>query len=393
MSERVWSRRELMTTTGHAAAALALGGLALNGGRLALGPAVSRALDDSGPLGRELRIGYLPITDAAALLVAHEKGFLAEAGLPSATPVLFRGWEALAQAFLVGEVDAVHLLMPFAVQLRLAKKADLAVLAWGHTNGSALTVSPRITRTEQLAGTTVAIPYWWSVHTVLLQRLLAAAGLRAVIREAPSAARKTVQLAVMAPAEMVPALASGQIGGFVVADPFSSVAEVKGAGRVHRFLGDVWHDHACCGIAVRRSLVDETPQAAQALTTAVVRAQQWLDGHRAEAAPVLTGGGYLPQPQPAIARVLTGARPAGTQTLHPAWKGAQLGFSAFPRPSYTEELVTLMQRTTVDGDRSFLTGLDAASVHGQLVDDRFVRRSLSDLSLPVPTRTTEEVLP
>lgn len=76
------------------------------------------------------------------------------------------------------------------------------------------------------------------------------------------------------------ALASGAIAGFTVADPFSAVAEAKGAGHVHRFLGDVWHDHACCAITVRQDLVEQRPRAVQALTDGVVAAQAWLDANR-----------------------------------------------------------------------------------------------------------------
>ncbi|MTB71615.1 ABC transporter substrate-binding protein [Arsenicicoccus cauae] len=388
------TRRELLLATARGGAALGLAGLTANGARIAVAPTVSGWRDDAGALGRELRIGYLPITDAAALLTAHQRGFLADAGLPAARPVLFRGWESLAQAFLVGDVDVVHLLMPFALQLRLAQHADVRVLAWGHTNGSALTVGRSITRTEQLAGTTVAIPYWWSVHNVLLQRLLAASGLRAVVRQAPSVSAGTVQLVVMSPAEMVPALASGRVSGFVVAEPFCSVAEVKGVGRVLRFLGDVWHDHACCGIAVRGDLVDAHPAAAQALTTGVVQAQQWLEGHRADAAAVLGAeGGYLPQPAAAVSRVITGRRPPATITRHPGWQGQRLGFSAYPRPGYTAELASLMQATTVDGDRGFLRGIDPGTVHAGLVDERFVRQAARDLHLPLPVTTPEEVAP
>ena len=116
------TRRGLLRTTGHIAAAAGLGGLALRGGWLAVEPAT---VASKPALDREVRIGYLPITDASALLVAHERGLLAAAGLPSAKPILFRSWDALAQALAVGDVDVVHLLMPFALQLRLGKKVPL----------------------------------------------------------------------------------------------------------------------------------------------------------------------------------------------------------------------------------------------------------------------------
>ncbi|WP_163589762.1 ABC transporter substrate-binding protein, partial [Klebsiella pneumoniae] len=79
-----WTRRDTLD-------ALARGGLAalLGGGALGLsGGAVHAAEDETG------RIGYLPITDATALLVAHAKGFFEEAGLKVAEPTPVRSWSA-----------------------------------------------------------------------------------------------------------------------------------------------------------------------------------------------------------------------------------------------------------------------------------------------------------
>ncbi|MDO5533733.1 MAG: ABC transporter substrate-binding protein [Propionibacteriaceae bacterium] len=374
-------RRTLLRTAGRVGAAAGLTALAGRGAWLAAEPALSRLTP---ALDRELRIGYLPITDASALLVAHERGFLAAAGLPSARPILFRSWDALAQALAVGEVDAVHLLMPFALQLRLGKQVPLKVVSWGHTNGSTLTVGTGVQHTADLAGSRVAVPSWWSVHSVLTQRILREAGLRPVHGTPPAPGQ--VELVVMAPADMVPALASGAIAGFTVADPFSAVAEAKQVGHVHRFLGDVWHDHACCAITVREDLIATRPRAVQALTDAVVAAQAWLEANRAGAGALLTGGGYLPQPEPAVSRVFTRTpEPYAGINRHPDWSPERLGFSAFPQAGYTEALVELLRETSIDGDTSFLA-TDAASIHADLVEDRFVTASLAAAGLPTSAR-------
>ena len=381
------TRRGLLRTTGHVAAATGLGALALRGGWLAAAPGFAAAKP---ALDREVRIGYLPITDASALLVAHERGFLAAAGLPSATPILFRSWDTLAQALAVGDVDVVHLLMPFALQLRLGKKVPLRVVSWGHTNGSTLTVANTIARTEQLSGRKLAIPSWWSVHSVLTQRILATTGLKPVIGTAASTG--TVELVVMAPADMVPALASGSIAGFTVADPFSAVAESKGVGHVHRFLGDVWKDHACCAITVREELVAQRPQAVQALTDAIVAAQAWLESNRSTAGALLTSAGYLPQPPAAVSKVFT--RDAAAYTAidkHADWHPERLGFSAYPHATYTAALVELLRATAIDGDTSFLPK-DGASAHAELVDDSFVLESLRRAG-NIPTPRVELIEP
>ncbi|WP_028921531.1 ABC transporter substrate-binding protein [Pseudonocardia acaciae] len=345
-----------------------------------------------------LRVGYLPITDASPLLVAHAHGGFASAGVPAGRPVLFRGWESLAQAFLAGELDVAHLLMPFAVQLRYALGAPLRIVAWNHTNGSALTVGPWVRGLGDLAGHSVAIPFWWSIHNVVLQRMLRAAGLTAVVRQEPSAEAGTVRLVVMSPADMLPALDTGTIAGYIVADPFNAAAELRSVGRIARFVGDAWRDHACCVVVVRQDLIDSAPHAVQAVTDAVAGAQLWIGAHRRDTAGLLTSGRYLPQPLPAVTRALSrAATDPALEVGNPGWHGERIGFGPYPFPGYTEALVHAMRDTVVDGDRRFLDGLSPAGVHRELVDDRFVLRSLGALGgpgafgLPASLTRTEEV--
>lgn len=402
------SRRQLLRLTGRTATGIALAGLAGTGAYRSFAsgaPTGAGAVDAPGAaptqttvrdvIHRPVRIGYLPITDASALLGAYELGLLAAAGVPAQRPILFRSWDAMAQALTTDQVDVVHMLMPMALQLRMGQSAPIKVIGWGHTNGSALTVRPDVTDLSQLAGTTVAIPFWWSIHNILLQRMLAVAGLTPITSGTPSSAAGTVALTVMAPADMVPALAARSIAGFVVADPFSAVAEKQGVGVVHRFLGDVWRRHACCAITSTEAFTTQHPQAAAAVTTAVVQAQQWLAGHRQEAgALVTTRGGYLPQAPGAVSTVFT-RKPEAYAGIarHPDWHGEQLGFEAYPVRSYTERLVELMHQTKALGDTSFLRGLTGADAHAQLVDERFVTGSLRQLGAPLTTTRQEQIAP
>ena len=375
------SRRGLLC---GCAGLIAAGGIA---GMADLGRA---ALQQGSDTGRRLRIGYLPITDAAPLLVADR------AATDFAEPVLFRSWAALAEAFLTRQVDIAHLLMPMAVQLKFGLGAPAHILGWNHTNGSALTVAPGITELGQLAGTQVAIPFWWSIHNIVIQQLLRAHGLRPVIRGSASRAAGTVELVVMSPSDMIPALANGSISAFTVADPFNAAAELRGIGRIHRFLGDLWRNHACCALVVHQDLVDRRPAAAQAVADMVVGAQQRISTDRPTAAKQLADQ-YLPQPLPAITKALT--YPGEWPVRHPDWQPQQIGFQPFPFPSFTAALATAMHDTVVDGDTRFLSDLDPDRVHEQLVDDRFVRTALDHAGGPaafgLPDRLTriEEIDP
>ncbi len=391
------SRREVLRL-GAAAALLGFGGPAVlaacaspagSGAPSTSAAAAGASPSSLGPLadGR-VRIGYLPITDAAPLLLAHARGLYAEEGLTVERPTLFRGWSQIAEAFQAGQVDVVHLLMPMTVWLRFGSRIPLKVVAWDHTGGSALTVAKTVERLDDLAGATVAVPFWYSIHNVVLQLLLRDAGLTAVTTGEGSAAERTVKLVVMAPPDMPPALANGSIAGFIVADPFNAVAEVNGVGRILRFTGDVWRDHACCVVTVGEGAIAAAPDVVERVVAAVARAQLWARDNRAEAARLLSADGdnYLPQPRAAIERALTHYDlaeygPAGA-IRHADWQTGRIGFQPFPFPSYTEALVRFLGETLVEGDRSFLDGLDPAKAHGELVDDRFVRTAIERLGGP-----------
>ncbi|WP_305093445.1 ABC transporter substrate-binding protein [Prescottella sp. R16] len=345
-----------------------------------------------------LRVGYLPITDAAPLLIAHSAGLYTGTSVATTQPVLFRSWSSLAEAFLSRHVDVVHLLMPMAVQLRYALGGAARILGWSHTNGSALTVAPDVTDLGELAGRQIAIPFWWSIHNIIVQKMLREHGLRPVVRAEPSRSAGTVGLVVMSPSDMLPALANGAIGGYTVADPFNAAAEIKGVGRIHRFLGDVWRDHACCALLVHEDVIERNPAGVQQLTDAVTTAQLRIGADRGRAAETLKSGDYLPQPLPAITKALT-YPPDEYRITHHDWNPQRIGYQPFPFPGFTRALVEAMHETEIDGDRTFLSRLDPTTVHADLVDDRFVRQSLirgggpAAFGLPADLTRTEEVDP
>lgn len=366
MSSIVSRRAVLAGAAGITTAAGLFGGAGL----------ICAAASDATNISGQLRIGYLPITDAAPLLLAHSAGMYPDGTVSAAKPVLFRSWAALAEAFMARQIDVAHLLMPMAIQLRQVLGHGVRVLGWNHTNGSALTVAPDIEHLEDLAGTQVAIPFWWSIHNIVLQELLRGRGLRPVIRSAASRSQRTVELVVMSPSDMVPALANRSIGGYVVADPFNAIAQIKKIGRIHTFLGDVWRDHACCVLVTRDDVISGRASAVQGVTDAVVAAQLRIDADRKAAAGALGAGKYLPQPVPAVQTALTYPNPP-YPLKHPDWHPQRLGFQPFPYRSFTQRLVESMHDTVVDGDRGFLNRLDPARVHDDLVDDTFVRSAIA----------------
>src|SRR5689334_21117797 len=123
-----WTRRDTLDV-------LARGGLAALLACAGLGTGAVHAADDD-----VVRIGYLPITDATALLVAHAKGYFEEAGLKVAEPTPVRSWSALVEGFAAGKFNLAHLLKPIPVWMRYNNKFPVKILAWAHTNGSGIVV-------------------------------------------------------------------------------------------------------------------------------------------------------------------------------------------------------------------------------------------------------------
>jgi NitT/TauT family transport system substrate-binding protein len=330
-----------------------------------------------------LRVGYLPITDAAPLLIAHARGFYQGNGLDAPAPTLFRSWAQIAEAFQARQVDVAHLLMPMTIQMRFGQQFPLNVVAWDHVNGSALTVAPDIQRVEDLAGQTVGIPFWFSIHNVMLQQLLKKAGLTPIVRGDASATGRTVKLVIMAPPDMPPALGQGSIKGYIVAEPFNAVAESGQVGRILRFTGDMWRDHACCVVVMHEDVVKQRPDFAQAAVTSVAQAQRYLRENRSTAAQLLSkdGQNYLPQPAAVIDRALNHydqAEYGPTGAIqHSDWQSTRTDFQPFPFETYTRELVTLLKETVVDGDADFVGQLDGAQVQRELVNEQFARTAIA----------------
>ena len=354
---------------------------ALLTGAVAL-PGLARAANPDDPV----RIGYLPITDSSPLLVAHAKQLFEQQGLNVETPKLFRSWAQIVEAFMAGQVNVVHLLSPMTVWSRYGSNFPAKVVAWNHMSGSALTVAPNIQNIKDLGGKKVAVPFWYSVHNVVLQHLLRENGLSVVTKPTDSLKPNEVALSIMAPADMGPALANGAIAGFIVAEPFNAAAETNGIGRVLRFTGDVWREHACCVVTMHERDLKDRPEWSQKVVNAIVNAQHWLCDNRKEAAQLLSkdgAGKYTPFPPAVLERVLVPDAGRNQQYVkdgairHPEWKDERIEYQPYPFPSYTEQLVKMLKATQVEGDNKFLASLDPAFVARDLVDDRFVKKAIA----------------
>lgn len=200
-----------------------------------------------------LRIGFIPLTDAAALAIAVDKGFAAAEGL-AVDLVREVSWSNVRDKLNIGIFDAAHLLAPLAIASSLGAghlKMPLVVPMMLGLNGNAITVSPGLY--ETLAGAAVGdladpvnsaralarviaarrargeepltfgMTFPFSTHNYQLRLWMAAGGID------PD---EDVRLVVLPPPYMVDSLASRQVDGFCVGAPWNSLAVELGIGRI-----------------------------------------------------------------------------------------------------------------------------------------------------------------
>lgn len=326
-------------------------------------------------------IGYLPITDATPLLIAHALGYFSQEGLTVERPVMVRSWKVLTESFLTGKFDLTHMLFPIPIWMRFKQNIPVKVIAWNHTNGSAITVKgdSNIKDFGDLKGKQIAVPSWYSMHNLLLQLGIKTRGLRPVIKPQSSKLEKDeVNLFILSPPEMPTALLGGKIDGFIVAEPFNALAHLKFNARIMRFSGDIWKDHPCCVVVCNEDLINRNRSAMQKATNAIVRAQVWCSSNPKETAYLLSrdGEGYLPVTKRVLEEVFHD--PEKSSLKHPQWGVKRIGFQPYPHPSATEFIIKQMKETIVEGNVDFLKNLNPSAATEELVDDSLVLKAISE---------------
>jgi ABC-type nitrate/sulfonate/bicarbonate transport system substrate-binding protein len=257
-----------------------------------------------------LHIGFIPLVDAAALIVAVDKGFAAAEGL-DVTLVREVSWSNVRDKLNIGLFDAAHLLAPVAIASSLGlghvKVPIVAPFNLG-LNGNAITVSPalhaaivseidgdrfdpmatakalaRVVAARRKSGAeplTFGMTFPFSTHNYQLRFWMAAGGVD------PD---EDVRLVVLPPPYMVDSLANGHVDAFCVGAPWNSVAVDLGVGHILHFVSDILVRAAEKVLAARQSWSEKNPDILAALIRAHVRAAEFIEDpqNRAEAAHIL----------------------------------------------------------------------------------------------------------
>ena len=211
-----------------------------------------------------VKIAYLPITHSLAVLEEAEQ-LEKEQGL-NVELVKFGSWTELLDALNSNQVDGASVLIELAMKSK-QEGVGIKAVALGHRDGNVIVVKNDINSAADLKGKTFAIPHRQSSHHILLNDALATAGLKI----------DDVNVTELAPTEMPSALASGQIDGYCVAEPFGAMGVSLGAGKVLYNSEELWQDSICCGLVLTDKFIDERKDDAKSFVDNYKKAGNALD--------------------------------------------------------------------------------------------------------------------
>ncbi len=295
-----------------------------------------------------LRLAYVPLVDAAPLIVAHEIGFAAEEGL---TLDLQRtqSWAQVRDLLGVGAVDAAHMLAPMPVAQAMGlgpQYPPFDVLMLLSQGGQAIAVSQPVAAQMQLAGHVfdfhdpvtagaallaatggtlrIAVPFPFSTHTLIVRHWLAACGFGT-----------GVSVHTVPPPLMANALAAGEVDAVCVGEPWSSVAADAGVGVLLLSGMAIWAAAPEKALVMRRDRAMADGPLTGALMRALWRAARWLDvtENRGTAAEILARDRYLDLSPTLTEHALLGrfaVGPAGHIRTGPDFMRFHRGAASFP---------------------------------------------------------------
>ncbi|HHT9131258.1 MAG TPA: ABC transporter substrate-binding protein [Candidatus Tripitaka californicus] len=221
-----------------------------------------------------LRIAYLPILDHLTLPIAYELSDKGKFEHLTLQPVKYTSWTELVDAVITGKVDGAFMLVPLGMHLR-QKGTPIKLVLLGHRNGSALVVSPTTKSIEGLRGGLLAIPHPFSMQHINLYKYLVEKGrLR----------KEDFTILDMEPPDMAPSLARGEIDGFLVAQPFPTLAEVADTGRIMAYSCEIWEGHVDCALFLLESVLVANHDRVGELIKVLVDAGKFIESNPRKAA-------------------------------------------------------------------------------------------------------------
>jgi len=214
--------------------------------------AATQAFEQGGAIEKkDLKVGFIPITCATPIIMAHPMGFYSKHGL-NVEVIKTAGWAVIRDKTLNKEYDAAHMLSPMPLAITLGAGSNpipFTMPAVENINGQAITLSVKHkdqNDPKRWKGFKFAVPFDYSMHNYLLRYYLAEHGLD------PDA---DVQLRSVPPPEMVANLRADNIDGFLAPDNVCQRAIYDGVAFMHILSKEIWDGHPCCSFAASREFI------------------------------------------------------------------------------------------------------------------------------------------
>ncbi len=329
---------------------------------------------------KDLKIGFIAITCATPLIMAHPLGFYRRQGLEVQLNKT-AGWALIRDKMLNKEHDASHFLspMPIAISQGLGSVAQpMRVATIQNINGQAITLHLKHKDKrdpKDWKGFKLAIPFDYSMHNYLLRYYLAEHGVD------PDT---DVQLRAVPPPEMVANLRADNIDGFLAPDNICQRAIYDGVGFLHLLSKEIWDGHPCCAFAASREFITTSPNTFAALSRAILDATAYSSKaeNRKEIADAIAPANYLNAPSIVLEQVLTGTYADGLGNIKKDPK--RVDFDPFPWHSFAVWMLTQMKRWgQVKGD------VDYKTVAEQVFLATDMQKQMKEAGLTPPAATSK----
>jgi nitrate/nitrite transport system substrate-binding protein len=341
----------------------------------------TEAFAQGGPIEKkDLKVGFIPITCATPIIMAHPMGFYAKHGL-NVEVIKTAGWAVIRDKTLNKEYDAAHMLSPMPLAITLgagSTPVPYTMPAVENINGQAITLAVRHKDKrdpKSWKGFKFAVPFDYSMHNYLLRYYVAEHGLD------PDT---DIQIRAVPPPEMVANLRADNIDGFLGPDPFNQRAVYDGVGFIHVLSKELWDGHPCCAFAASREFVTAMPNTYAALLKAIIDATAFAtkQENRKAIAEAIAPANYLNQPVTVLEQILTGTYADGLGSVKR--DPNRIDFDPFPWESFAIWILTQMKRWgQIKGD------IDYRAVAQQVYLATDTAKLMKEVGLSPPVTTSK----
>jgi nitrate/nitrite transport system substrate-binding protein len=255
-------------------------------GAIGVDPALRAAVYAQGsdkPEKEEVKIGFIPLTDCASVVMASVLGFDKKYGV-KIIPTKESSWAGVRDKLITGELDCAHVLygLIYGVHLGIAgPKKDMAALMTINRNGQAITLSKKLADQGAVDGAslaklmnkekreyTFAQTFPTGTHAMWLYYWLASVGINPM---------KDAKVITVPPPQMVANMRVGNMDGYCVGEPWGHRAIADGIGITAITTQDIWKDHPEKVLGTTAEFVSKYPNTARAVTAAILEASKWID--------------------------------------------------------------------------------------------------------------------